>query len=265
MDARSLDDVLADGYVLVVDDGFDGHDLDPTRWLPHHLPQWSSRQRSVARYDLVGDTLQLRIDDDQPPWCPEFDGATRVSSLQTGVFAGPLGSQIGQHRFNDEAVVRELQDEARLFTPMFGVFTLRAQALLDPSCMVALWMIGYEDRPERSGVIDVVEIFGRDATAHGAKIGMNLQAFADPDLVDDQASPELPIDVREFHEYTVQWTPDDVTFFVDGSRVRRIEQSPHYPMQFMLGIYEFDEPSVSDSSYPKRFVVDHFRAYEPRR
>jgi hypothetical protein len=29
-----------------------------------------------------------------------------VSSLQTGVFAGPVGSAIGQHRFHPEAVVR---------------------------------------------------------------------------------------------------------------------------------------------------------------
>ena len=66
------------------------------------------------------------IEDDQPPWCPEFDGGTRVSSLQTGVFAGPLGSGVGQHRFTPDAVVREEQVERRLYTPQYGFFELRA-------------------------------------------------------------------------------------------------------------------------------------------
>lgn len=105
---RTLDEIVAEeAYALIVDDQFDGPDLDRSRWLPYHLPQWSSRTASAARYDLLDGTLRLRIDADQLPWCPEFDGETRVSSLQTGVFSGPVGSTIGQHRFDPGAIVRE--------------------------------------------------------------------------------------------------------------------------------------------------------------
>src|ERR687888_251062 len=65
---------------------------------------------------------------DQPPWCPEFDGQTRVSSLQTGVFAGPVGSPVGQSRFRPGLVVRQAQQPARLYTPQYGLFELRARA-----------------------------------------------------------------------------------------------------------------------------------------
>jgi hypothetical protein len=34
-------------------------------------------------------------------------------------------------------------------------------------------------------------------------------------------------------------------------------------MQFMLGIYEFDEPDPVATAYPKRFTVDSFTAYRP--
>jgi hypothetical protein len=61
--------------------------------------------------------LRLLIEADQEPWSPELDGQVRVSSLQAGVFAGPLGSGIGQHRcFNPAAVVREAQQNVRLYT-----------------------------------------------------------------------------------------------------------------------------------------------------
>ena len=113
-------------FELEFEDTFEGDSLDPGRWLPWYLPHWSSRQRSAARY-ATRRGLALRIDADQEPWCPEWDGETRVSSLQTGVFAGPVGGEVGQHRFNTQAVVREAQENVRLLTPQFGVVELRAR------------------------------------------------------------------------------------------------------------------------------------------
>jgi hypothetical protein len=87
----------------------------------------------------------LLIEADQSPWCPELDGDVRVSSLQIGVFAGPVGSKVGPHRFAPAAEVREAQENVQLYTPLYGRIEMRARATDDPRCVVALWMIGYED------------------------------------------------------------------------------------------------------------------------
>jgi hypothetical protein len=253
------------GYELAVEDRFDGDRLDDRIWFPYHLPHWSSRARAAARYVLTGGQLQLLIHEDQQPWCPEFDGQVRVSSLQTGVFAGPLGSSVGQHRFAADAVVREEQPELRLFTPQYGVVEMRAAVPDDPRCMAALWMIGIEDRPERSAEICVAEIFGRDVGPRTTRVGMGLHPFGDPEIVNDFTAEPLPIDAREFHVYSVEWTPERVAFSVDGQHVRTVHQSPGYPMQIMLGLYEFppDDPAAPAGRYPERFTVDWFRAYRP--
>ena len=149
-------------YELEFEDAFDADELDGRWWVPYYLPQWSSRERSAARYEVGGGRLRLLIEADQEPWCPELDGQVRVSSLQTGVFAGPVGSRVGQHRFNPEAVVRAAQEDVKLYTPLYGRIELRARVTDDPRCLSALWMIGYEDEPERSAEICVCEIFGRD-------------------------------------------------------------------------------------------------------
>ena len=247
-------------YEPEFDDHFDGPLLDP-RWLPHYLPQWSSRERSAARYELVdGGGLRLLIEKDQPPWCPELDGDVRVSSLQTGVFAGPLGSDVGQHRFHPRAVVTEAQPEARLYTPQYGRIEVGMRALDDPRCMCALWMIGYEGEPERSAEICVSEIFGRDVGPAGAKVGMGVHPFGDPRIADEFAAEPLAIDVREPHVYAADWTPEHVAFSIDGEHVKTVGQSPAYPMQLMLGIYEFpDERGGDRGTYPKVFHVDHVR------
>lgn len=113
----NLDDVLAERYVLDFEDRFDRGALDRSRWVPYYLPQWSSAAESAARYEFADGHLHLLIEADQQPWCPELDGPTRVSSLQTGVYAGPVGSSIGQHRFHPGALVREALQNVRLYTP----------------------------------------------------------------------------------------------------------------------------------------------------
>jgi hypothetical protein len=256
-----------DGYRVEFADEFEGTRLDPARWVPAHLPQWSSREQAAARYSLRSGQLVLQILEDQPPWCPEFDDATRVSSLQTGVHSGPTGSVIGQHRFNEHVVVHEEQAPERLYTPFYGYFEMRAKAVAHASNMVALWMIGYEDVPEHSGEICICEIFGRDVEPGRVLVGMGVHPFGDPKLDDDFSKVPIEIDATEFHAYAAEWTPTRIVFFVDGREVKSVQQSLSYPMQLMLGIYEFegarDDVAAESHSYPKEFIVDYVRGFRP--
>ncbi len=253
------------GYILEFIDEFDAPVLDGGRWIAAHLPQWSSRRQAAARHGFDGGHLALRIDADQPPWCPEFDGDIRVSSLQTGVASGPLGSSEGQHRFQDGCRVREAQPRQLLYAPTYGYFEVRARAEIGAGQHVAFWMIGCEDLPEQSGEICIFEIFGKELAPGRACIRHGVHPFGDPRLQDDFRVAELAMDVSDFHVYAAEWTPSHIDFFVDNRRLGRVAQSPSYPMQFMLGIYE--RPAEIDAArpprYPSRFEVDHVRAYQP--
>ena len=266
------DPVTKAGYELEFEDTFDGPNLDRNRWSPYYLPHWSSRSATAARYRIDDGNLRLRIDEAHAPWCPEWDGDVRVSSLQTGQFSGPLGSAVGQLQFDDGLQVREEQTEQRLYTPQYGVIETRFQAIADPRCMVALWMIGFEDEPERSGEICIAEIFGRNMSEGRAAVGMGIHPFGDPSLKDQFAAEVLSIDATEFHVYTAEWTQDFVYFFVDGELIKTVWQSPSYPMQLMLGVYEFPAGEFGTTSgrrrrgggdlpYPKEFVVDYVRGW----
>lgn len=249
-------------FEIEFEDTFEADVLDRDRWLPYYLPHWSSRQRSAARYELDGGVLRLVIEADQEPWCPALDGDVRVSSLQTGAFAGPVGSAIGQHRFHPDAVVREAQPNIRLYTPLLGRIEMRARFSADPRTMGALWMIGYEDAPEQSAEICVCEVFGRDVGPNEVAIGVGIHPFDDPALTDDFARAVVQIDASEFHVYATDWTPRGVTFLVDGEVVKEVDQSPTYPMQLMLGLYELPaEAGDPPGTYPKELVVDWVRGY----
>jgi hypothetical protein len=254
------------GFRLEFQDEFQGASLDTNKWLPYYLPHWSSRSRTAARYSLPGGCLRLHIEADQPPWCPEYDGGVRVSALQTGCFSGPVGSAAGQHQFRPGLVVAEAQPAARLYTPRFGYFETRLKAVPIPGYMVALWMIGFEERPEQSAEILICEIFGHELTATSAKVGYGLHPFGDPAIRDEFYRETVAIDAASYHIYAAEWTPTQVSFFIDNLKTRTIAQSPGYPMQLMLTVYEIPDhltPQAEKTPWPKTLEVDYVRGYRP--
>ena len=251
-------------FELEFEDDFDEPSLDESKWIPEYLPHWSTPDRTSARYTIAESRLRLLIEADQPPWCPELDGELRVSSIQTAEFAGPLGSSIGGHPFHPQARVRTPQVDRRLYTPYLGLIELRCRAPVEPRLMAALWMIGVGDPPEQSGELLVAEIFGRDAGPTSARVGMGVHPFGDSTIVDDFEAVEIPIDVREAHTYSAAWTEARVGWYVDDRLVRVVEQSLTYPLQLMLGFYEFpiDGPDARrPEEYPKAFEIDWVRGY----
>jgi len=243
-------------------DEFDAPSLNLDNWFPYYLPHWSSKEAAKARYRIEDSYLRLSIEPDQQPWCPEFDGNVRVSNLQTGHWAGPKGSGAGQHRFRPDLTVREALPEKRLFLPCHCRLEMRARARLNPWNLAALWLIGFEDQPERSGEITVFEVFGKNVSAAGVKIGRGIKKINDPKLSDEIDEGMLPIDVSDWHVYAMHWTPAGIDFLIDGHVVTSTRQSPDYPMQLMLNFY--DLPTDHDRAYAINgaFDIDYIRAWD---
>ena len=240
---------------------FDGASLDDGRWLPHYLPQWSSRAESEANYEVVDSELRLSIPAGQGLWCADTHAKPlRVSGVQSGVFSGPVGSTIGQQSFVADQVVREEQPAWWGWTPEHGRIEVRARMELSHTSMASVWMVGLEDSPERCGEICLFEVFGNTISADGstAEIGSGLHPFRDPALVEEFSAVRQEIDVREPHAYAVEWRPDGVDFLLDGRVVRSSQQAPRYPMQMMIAVFDFPE-SGSESTHIPVLAVDEVR------
>ena len=230
-----------------LDERFSGDNLDLDVWFPYYLPHWSSRSQSAAAYSVHDGELRLSIPADQPLWCPELhQEPLRVSCIQSGSFAGPLGSSIGQQPFRDGLEVREEQPTMWGYTPHYGQVETRMRGVVTPRSMFAFWMSGIEDRPECSGEICVAEVFG-DAIHDGfADIGIGLHKFRDSALAEDFTTAPIGIDVSEFHTYGVDWRPERLEFTVDGEVVRSLDQAPDYPVQLMIGVFDFPAKAISN-------------------
>jgi hypothetical protein len=246
-------------------DDFDGPELDAEVWVASYLPQWSSRAASAATYAVAGSELRLTIPPEQGLWCPRDHAPLRVSGVQSGVFSGPAGSTVGQQPVREGAVVREAQPPWWGWTPHYGRLEVRLRMELSPRSMAAVWMVGLEDRPDRCGEICIVEVFG-DALAEdppSAAVGTGVHAFRDPALAEAWSAPRVAVDVSEPHDYAADWRPGRVELSVDGRVVRAVDESPAYPMQMMIAVFDFPERSTGgdDDAVPE-LVVDYLRGYE---
>jgi len=253
------------GRRLVFEDDFDGPDLDRGVWLPHYLPAWSSKAATAATYEVRDSCLHLTIPRKQRLWCgDDHTPAMRVSGIQSGSFSGPVGSSVGQQPYREGLTVREEQEPFWGWTPDHGYVELRARGVVTPRSMVAFWMVGLEDRPERSAEICVAEIFGNAVDpGRSAAVGMGLHAFRDPEVTENFEAVSLPIDMAQLHTYAVDWNAEKADFLVDGELVRSCPRPPSYPMQMMLAVFDFPEQSTGDDDEAvPALIVDHLRGYE---
>lgn len=252
------------GYVLEFDEDFQSDTLDTSRWVPYYLPQWSSRNNSRPRYVIRNGHLVLSIDKEQQPWCPEFNGDVKCSSIQTGLFSGAEGSAAGQHRFNPECRVREVQDTVRLYTPLYGYMEIRAKADIGAEHVAAFWLIGFEDMPEKSGEICVMEVKGKDIRKESFSNGYGIHPFSDPSLKDDFYVDRFPWSPGDFTIYAASWEPGQTKFYVNNKLIRTITQSPAYHMQFMLSLYEVPDGQLTSRHPNPTFTVDYVRGYRKK-
>jgi hypothetical protein len=240
------------GYQLVFAEDFAGGDLDERRWIAHYLPQWTTPERSAARYDLHRGWTTLRIDADQPAWRPD-DGELRVSNLQTATFSGPDGSDRGTHRHRGDLLVRTAQPTRQLFTPKEGLVEARLRASADPTVMLAFWLVGVEEGgPEQSGEICVAELYGHSIGPGGSTVRTGIKAHHDPRLRQDMRDIALDLDATGWHTYSAEWTADATRIYVDDHPIRAIDQGMAYPLQLMLDLFEFPPEGPRDpADFPK--------------
>jgi hypothetical protein len=232
-------------------DDFDAGGLDLSVWDPHYLPQWGTRAGTAAQYDVSAGRLRLTVPVDHPLWCPDqHEEPLRVSGIASGGHSGPVGSAVGGQPFRPGQTVREKQPRLLGWLPRRGDVMVRCRMDISARSMAAVWLSGFEESPELSGEICLVEVFGKDVVAgESAEVGMGIKKFRDPALIHDFAAPRLPVDVSAWHEYAVRWDEAEAAFAVDGDHVRTCRKPPTYPLQVMIAVFDFPDWSRGDDAH----------------
>ena len=117
-----------------------------------------------------------------------------------------------------------------LFEFTYGRVEVRAKLPSSIGTWPAIWMLGADYQTNTwpaCGEIDIMEQKGQDkntvlATVHHPGVSPGAG---------DSASTVLTTSTTEFHNYTVEWTPDTIEFLVDDNVYHTVANSPDLPFE----------------------------------
>jgi beta-glucanase (GH16 family) len=127
--------------------------------------------------------------------------------------------------------------------------------------VAAFWMIGFEDSPEKSGEICIMEVKGQNVKSNQFVNGYGIHPFGDVNLKEEFFEDKIDSDPSVSNIYAARWQPNQVDFYINNKLIRTINQSPNYEMQLMLNIYEIPSELKETGFYPKKFIIDYVRGY----
>src|SRR3954451_19695415 len=141
---------------------------------------------------------------------------------------------------------------------------LLIEADQSPTCMLAIWLVGFEERsPEDSGEICIAELFGDRSGERHSTVRLGVKGHHDPRLRTDMVDLVLDLDTPTEHAYAAEWNSRHVRFYIDDRHVHTVEQSLTYPLQLMVDLFEFPERDQREGvHYPKSARVRGVRGYE---
>jgi len=253
-----------EGYTLVMHDEFDTPVLNEGLWFKWYLPHWSTREKTLARYELKDGKLILKIEPDQVPWDPEHDGKTVISGVQTA-------NKNWLHKWSkDYQDIKTSEPLVENYMQKYGYFEIRAKTQKGSGIHSAWWMIGLQDDAKnwdyskKTTEVDIFEILGKRTD----QALFNNHVWNDPDTKERSNYVDLGFDSSEdFHVYGFEWNENNMSFYVDGVLKRTMDTSVPYAMLTMMSLYEkrhggWTGPFDETVPYPKKFEIDYFRAYQ---
>ncbi len=243
-----------DGFTLVWSDEFDGTSLDRGTWTfetgdgtEFGLPAgWGNSELQLYTENAENVSIQQ-------------DGDANVLAI--------TAQQNGTDYSSTKITTRGLR------SVRFGKVEARIKMPTGQGIWPAFWMLGdnFQDPIDwpGSGEIDIVEMLGHDtdqiySTVHFTNSEQDLESIQGEFNASGSTFDEA------YHLYTLDWTPESMTFYVDGNRVREIsirddmkefQRSFYLILNVAVGGNWPGNPDAT-TSFPTSMLVDFVRVYQ---
>lgn len=154
----------------------------------------------------------------------------------------------------------------------YGKMEARAKLPVGKGLWPAFWMLGSNISTvgwPKSGEIDILEYVGKEP--HMVFTSLHTEDSHGNTVNTKKTSID---DIEEgFHVYAINWTPQEIQFFVDEKPVYTFAPEDKtdaiwpfdQPFYFILNLAvggNFGGPEVDDSVFPQEFIIDYIRVYE---
>ncbi len=220
-------------------DDFTGPRLDGGRWDTCYL--WS---RGPGCTNNGNNELEWYL----PEQASVQDGTLELTALRV-----PTQGTDGQGRPKTYSFRSGMVANGRHFRFTYGYLEFRVRASDGAGLWPAVWLLPSDLLPTPE--IDVMEAWGN----WPGVANFFYHAASGPG-----AQKGAQVDIREWHTYGLDWTPDSLTWYVDGQPLFATNNPPHQPM-YLLATLAVDGGKV-DSTTPSTGTLElaHVRVWASR-
>ena len=241
------------GYTLIWADEFDGSSINPLNWVyetgdgtDYDLQAgWGNNEEQIYTTDAANSGITM-------------DGETSalyITALKegNGYTSAKLTTQ-------------------NLFSMLYGRVEVRAKLPEGQGIWPAIWMLGANIDSIKwpgCGEIDIMECLGNEPS----KIYSTIH-YTNKDNIPEQnqGTYTLPTGTfsSDYHRYGVDWTPENITFYVDGNVVKTTAIEADMK-EFLRSFYLVLNVAVGgnwpgspddNTMFPQTMMVDYVRAYQ---
>ena len=189
----------SEGYKLLWSDEFDGPELDMEKWnYEMHEPGWTNAE--LQEYTDSTDNIYIE------------DGKLVIRAIKTKDEAGndyyTSGKVTGQNKTDF----------------LYGKVVVSAKVPIGQGLWPAIWMMptneGFYGQWPKCGEIDIMEILGNQP-----EVTYSTIHYGEPHA-EQQGSYTLKDGsfADDFHEYSVEWEPEEMRFYIDGILFHTVNQ-----------------------------------------
>ncbi len=158
----------------------------------------------------------------------------------------------------------------------YGKFVIRAKMPKGKGSWPAIWFLGSSMKTDHvrwplCGEIDLVEFAGNKPGTFSSAI--HTDAFNHKINTHKGKRVTLPDVSDQFHDYVLEWTPNQLTFMIDHEVYMVFEKPEHaterewpydhpYYMIINLAVGGWYGGAIDDNDFPFELVVDSIKVYE---
>ncbi|MBX2881690.1 MAG: glycoside hydrolase family 16 protein [Granulosicoccus sp.] len=215
------------------------------------------------RETIINQELQFYID-------PELHGYSpfRIEDGVLNIVAEPTPQNL-KDKVSGQAYISGVLTTEKGFSQKYGRFEVRAKVPEGRGLWSAFWLLPSFDRwPDGVAIlpeIDVMEHLGHEANTFHTTLHTNQTG----ELTSHPYDHTLPIRLTEnFHVYTVVWTEDTVSWYLDGQwkvshpTPEDFTRPVHFLLNMAVGGGWPGSPDAT-TQFPASYQIDYVRAYTP--
>ena len=248
-----------DNYTLTFSDEFTGNYLDTSVWGAKYW--WGGRSLSSnGEKQYFADRTTTVIQ--QHPELDPFKIVADPSQAADGILTITANPSPDTSLTDGLPYVSGMINTHGSFSQTYGYFEISAQVPSGQGLWPAFWMLPQSGNwpPE----IDVLELLGHDPSTY--YVGAHWEG-ADGSHQYQTSGVSTGIDLSQgFHDYGTMWTPDTITFYLDGQQVGSMAtpEGMDEPMYLLAGLAVGGNwPGDPDAStmFPAEFLIDSIEVW----